>query len=144
MSIIVTPYNNDRIFHRGGNSAGTDFMTTWRATANCTSLCASIMAVSGLCWNIVPNTGGCDPYYAKCYETLSTLPLNGIRVAFASQYGTTNMDPGLPQITPITNISACLGLYFFIHCDLFLGKVSTPNINSETERGRARTSEIEI
>ena len=53
------------------------------------------------------HSGG-DPHYAKCYDSNSPSPLNGIRFAFVSQIGTTNIDPSLPEMTPITNVSACM------------------------------------
>ncbi len=66
------------------------------------------MLPSGLCDLVAYNTYGCDPYYVKCYDTDSVSPLNGIRVALPSQIGTTGLDPALPQVSPITNVTACL------------------------------------
>ena len=53
------------------------------------------------------HTGG-DPHFAKCYDSNTPSPLNGTRLAFVSQVGTTDIDPSLPEMTPITNVSACL------------------------------------
>ena len=55
-------------------------------------------------------TPNIDPYYAKCYDGISPSPLNDRRSSFVSQLGTTAIDSSLPQITPVTNVSACLGM----------------------------------
>ncbi len=77
---------------------------------NCTNLCIVMMRPDGM--TIGPSSYGWDPQYAKCYRTDNAIPMNGIRLAFPSQIGTTDVDPLVPQITPITNVSACEG----IHC----------------------------
>ena len=77
--------------------------------------------LGGLCDVTSPNTEGCDPMYAKCYEGVSSqnMPLNGIRFAFQSQTGTSDYDPAVPQITPVTNISACLSTVFYYFKEIF-------------------------
>ena len=40
-------------------------------------------------------------------QLISFKPLNSIRFAFPSQEGTPNVDPLLPQRTPLTTVSAC-------------------------------------
>ena len=92
-----------RIFHRAGDGS-TDYHTMYRTTFNCTAHCQSVMTAGGLGGL---HSGG-DPHYAKCYDSVTPAPLNGIRVAFPSQLNTWGIDPALPQITPITNVSACL------------------------------------
>ena len=100
--------------YRGGGDDSTDWVTTYRDTTNCSEMCASVMIVDGL-GAYPPNPAAAyDPHYIKCYDAGSPMPLNGIRVAFVSQMGTTNVDPGLPQIFPITNITACMRTNFAI------------------------------
>lgn len=50
---------------------------------------------------------GSWPQYMKCYDSNSIEPLNGLRVAFPSQTGTTDIDPIIPQM-PIGNSSFCM------------------------------------
>ena len=106
---------------RGGGSDGDHeyVVSNIRDTSSCEAFCNSLMVAGGVGWDAGGNTWGEDPYYIKCFDNETALPLNGIRVAFASQFGTTNIDPALPGVTPYTNMSACMRMtcyllsYFF-------------------------------
>lgn len=95
--------NPCRVHHLGGD-APTDYHAIYSKTVNCSFLCANLMMTGGL-WGL--HSGG-DPHYVKCFDSNTPSPPNGVRVAFVSQLGTTNVDPDLPQATPITNVSACM------------------------------------
>ena len=93
-------------------------ITLYRNTSSCFAWCSSVMVTGGLAYTPSPNSYGFDPLYAKCYTGVTSAPPNGIRLAFPSQMGTSAYDPAVPQITPITNVSACLGkilLYYAWH-----------------------------
>ncbi len=76
-------------------------------------MCSSVMQLGGAANPTVPNTLGEDPYYVRCYDAYNPNPLNGIRAAFVSQTGTTNIDPELPQVDSIYNVTACLRVFAF-------------------------------
>ena len=96
-----------RALYRGGDGSE-DWATQYRDPASCQAFCVSVMQPSSIVSATIPNSWGADPYYVRCYNSSSGAPPNGIRVAFTSQINTAELDPSLPQITPITNISACL------------------------------------
>ncbi len=58
--------------------------------------------------------GSADPHYAKCYDASSSTPLNGIRIAFSSQIGTSGIDPALPGPIAVGNVTACLRMKFIV------------------------------
>ncbi len=93
--------------HRGGSGGGADYFKVY---VNCTGFCVRVMAAGSLESPVYP---ACDPHFASCSDGLATAPLNGRRVAFPSQYGTSQMDPSLSATTPITNVTACLRMIFF-------------------------------
>ncbi len=105
--------SNRRIVQRAGD-ASTDWMTIYRSTTNCESFCASVMQFGGATEAGAPNTYGGHPYYAKCFNWSSATPSNGVRVAFTSQIGTTDIDPSIPQMFPVTNVSACLSILILL------------------------------
>ncbi len=55
---------------------------------------------------------GVKPYYAKCYNISGDPPANKIRFAFASQSGTTDMDPAVPEWN-VYNRTSCWRIYRF-------------------------------
>ncbi len=58
------------------------------------------------------NTGWlAHPYYVRCFDSENATPLNGRRVQYASQQGTTEVDPALPQMIPYTNQTLCMSKY---------------------------------
>ena len=107
-----------RALYRGGDVTD-DWATIYRNSSSCHAFCVSVMQPSSLVSASIPNSWGADPYYVKCYNSSSGTPPNGIRVAFTSQINTAEMDPSLQQITPITNISACLRMQNYRKCYYF-------------------------
>jgi len=110
-----------RIIHRGGGLDGGDYIGQGSGSS-CATFCNERMQVNALdAAAYCPN-----PFYLKCYDALSFGPLNGIRIAFSSQVGTTLIDSGLPQMTPYNNVSACMRMHdnFFGFCffDWFIRK----------------------
>ncbi len=100
-----------RIMHRGGGNSGGDWVMSYHSCttncSDCTGFCKKMMAYNTLDGYSPPNDNA-NPYYAKCYDAISPTPKNGIRFAFLSQLGTTDIDPSLPQAIPYTNVNACL------------------------------------
>ncbi len=98
-----------RVLHRGapgipGPFAGYNWPGWFlNGVQDCESLCNTGMQAESM-----DCSGGCGahPFYLKCFNALSPTPLNGKRVAFASQVGTTGLDPELLQM-PIGNSSIC-------------------------------------
>ena len=83
--------------------------------SNCLDVCTRRMAAdSWSCWSGAPcGGGGWNIYHVKCLDATSIVPINGKRFAFVSQLGTTGLDPDFGQMTPYTNISACLRKIFY-------------------------------
>ncbi len=110
----LTPSRPVRIAHRGGGLKINDWILHINLT-NCIEFCQRIMQSGTLCGEQgrAPSGYACHPYYAKCFDTITSQPLNGRRIAWPSQDGTTDLDPGLPQITPITNWTACVRMSVF-------------------------------
>ena len=104
---------NYREHWRCGGTNGDCWYTASKNMASCTTLCQDIMLTVGVGCSVAPNAGGHDPYYAKCYDAVAPTPLNSIRVQYASQVGSADVDPELPQTTPITNVSACLRMHSY-------------------------------
>ena len=99
-----------RIAHRGGGAEGGDWMTvtSWEAT-NCSKMCTSLLGYNRLstcCAEAVP-------FHIKCFEAESLWPMNGRRFQFASQIATASTDPALPELIPVTNITACMRMEKF-------------------------------
>ncbi len=46
----------------------------------------------------------------KCFASQSSTPLNGIRLGFASQVATTDIDPNLPQMN-VSDYEGCYGIF---------------------------------
>ena len=105
-SVSIIRTGNLRQVNRGGGQDGAEWYVTWKGLINCTSYCNAAMQPEGLC-----TASPCDPFYAHCYDALGIQALNGKRAAFPSQLGTTDLDPALPQITPVTNFSACMRMF---------------------------------
>ena len=104
MSVVSSGW---RSVKRGGGSDGDHEYVGSRDTSSCNAFCNMMMMAGGVGWESGGNTRGEDPYHIKCYDAFGTFPLNGVRVAFPSQLGTTNIDPALPKATPMTNVTAC-------------------------------------
>ena len=98
----VTPM---RLVRRGGG-----FQTYYYSSfSNCSSFCGIRMQPQSV-WTPNPPSGvGDDLYYMKCFEALSSIPLNEIRLGFTSQVGTSGIDPALPQMN-ISDFDACVGI----------------------------------
>ena len=95
-----------RMAHRGGGT-NVEWLATSPTGQNCSALCLFRMQPEYFeCSS--PCSYGCHPHYLKCYEAISPKPLNTLRLAFPSQIATSDMDASVPQITPYTNITACL------------------------------------
>ena len=79
---------------------------------NCTAFCRERTGYN--CWD------GVDPpnalnYYLKCYEVVTDLPLNHLRMAFLSQIGSTDIDPIIPEMS-LGNYSFCISIkLIFLH-----------------------------
>ena len=83
---------------RGGGPGAPDWLSGKSGAINCTQWCSWIECLN--CSTIMnPGSGGLvvPARYAKCYERSFTNPKNNQRYAFASQVGTTEIDPALPQ-----------------------------------------------
>jgi len=78
--------------------------------------------------SVAPCGAGCHPYHVKCLDATSTVPIYGIRFSFVSQLGSSEIDPAYEQMSPYTNISACLRM-LFLH---FLS-ISFLTMNSDYE-----------
>ncbi len=110
---IFSPSSLYRLAHRGGGFNGGDWISIWRSAVNCSSVCTNCMLPGGLQYAAYPNTQGFDPYYLKCFDARSSAPMNTRRLQLPSQEQTAQLDPNLPQIIPITNVSACLRMLIF-------------------------------
>ena len=105
---MTEPYGTLRLIETGGGPGGADILTARSGASNCQQHCSWLSTVGYF-------EGGYEAvskaYYSKCYETISSTPLNGIRIAFPSQIGSTGIDPALPQNFPIVNGTvACYGI----------------------------------
>jgi len=87
------------------------------AGSSCDSFCAYRMNADSFCCGAMPNGCGCSPYHLKCFNASGVTPLNRRRVAFQSQDGTNEIDPSIPQMTPFTNVTACLRMLHFQNRD---------------------------
>ncbi len=105
-------HSANRIVHRGGGLVPGDWFVGNRGATNCSTLCKNVMLAGGLNGVGFPNTYGGDPHFVKCLDALGAAPLNGVRVQYASMESTTGVDPQLPQMTPVTNVLACLRMRF--------------------------------
>ncbi len=78
-----------RRLHRGGGGNSNDWLRLITAAENCTELCFYGMKFDGfeINWYDGQYTGY-DPFYLKCFEASSVIPLNGLRLQSASQVGT--------------------------------------------------------
>ncbi len=95
---------NQRNFVRGGGGEPIEWVILNTAPGNtCLSFCLDMMKEAPVCGG-----GYCAALYAKCYDAISPTPLNGIRVAFPSQIGTSGIDPLLPLSLDYRNITRCL------------------------------------
>ncbi len=98
------------------------------AALNCSQLCYYAMLPGGAMlyhdtlgdrpnWNQLPivDADAAHADYAKCYSSSSnsTTPPNKTRFQFASQLGTSAIDPALPK-TNASDWKSCLGLHQFI------------------------------
>ena len=97
-----------RLLRRGGG-----FDSYYYATfSNCSSFCALRMQPQSM-WTSTPPSGfGDDPQFLRCFDVEKQTPLNGIRFAFVSQLGTTELDPDLPRMNA-TDFKGCLGMIKF-------------------------------
>ncbi len=80
-----------RAIHRGGGADQNDWIKAVGGPSGCSGVCPALLKPGVFCV-AAPNTVGCDTEYAACYETSINVS-NGIRVAMASQVGTTDLDP---------------------------------------------------
>ena len=96
--------------HRGGANPK-DYMANYANADTCSRLCERAMNGSGA--HVCPPYCGYDSYYAKCFDGLAPTPLNNIRLAFASQFGTNEIDPDLPQMQ-VGNVTACMRMNLYI------------------------------
>ena len=87
------------------------------------------MNYDALCGVNVPlgYDANCSPYYLKCFDASASSPINQLRIQFPSQESTMLFDPAIPQMTPVTNVSACLRVqkYLFLK---FESKITINNI----------------
>ncbi len=103
-----------RNLYRGGgldgtsNSGSTDYISTNKNVSSCEAFCYSVMKAGGL--GATPYIS--DPYFVKCFDVYTSTPLNGRTIAFASQIGTTGVDPSLPSISNLTDTSLCKRIIF--------------------------------
>ncbi len=102
---------NKRMLERGGGAdIKEEYPARGHASENCSQLCKDGMTWGGLCnwwWSLPDYSGYCLPHYFKCIEASAANPLNGLRIQFASQVSTLNIDPLIPQMN-ITDSFACL------------------------------------
>ncbi len=103
-----------RLLDRGGGryESGGDSLADGSGNS-CLDMCRTRMNYSGLAPLV-------SPFHTKCYDAVSFSPLNGLRVAFSSQEGTSDIDPAVPQMTPYENVSACLRRAFYINYILYI------------------------
>ncbi len=104
MSIPCIIYSG-RIVHRGGGADVSEWLAAKNGATNCYTFCNATMRPQGM-----RQPGDlCDPHFVKCYENATSgSPPNSKRFAFPSQIGTSQIDPALPQMLPITAVNACL------------------------------------
>ncbi len=94
-----------RLLRRGGG-----FDSYYYGThSNCTSFCSIRMQPQSVWTNVPPSGLGDDPQYMKCFDVVTSTPLNGIRLSFASQVGANAIDPFLPQMN-ISDFNGCTGI----------------------------------
>ena len=97
-----------RIQDRGGGQ-WVEFGYEWLAAgggSTCQSLCQYRMQQNSLA--ACDYDCGANPHNIKCWDASSINPLNGRRISFPSQEGTTAIDPLVPIIIPYTNWTACI------------------------------------
>ena len=96
-----------RTIETGGGAGGDDLLVLRSSTSNCDSLCSWLETVGYFDSCCI---GSSPAYYAKCFDAVASSPLNGRRLAFPSQIGTTSIDPSLPAMnTP--NITSCRRMF---------------------------------
>ena len=96
---VSTQWSNPLVIqlHRGGGSTGGDYLASG---PNCSTFYTNKMGSNLM--------AGVDPYYLKCYDATASSPLNTVRLQHISQLQTMDYAPELPQMLPVTNVSACL------------------------------------
>ena len=104
LKVIVTiicnpPVTGGRVVRRAGGY-GTHYQGGW---PDCKAWCNAKMTPFGACCG---PTEACDPYHIRCFDSQIPSPSNGLRVAFASQIGTTAVDPALSQMN-ISDTQSC-------------------------------------
>ncbi len=94
VSIIFTHFSAERGINRvvertGGG--GTEFVASLSGAKNCSQFCKYVKGggVLDCCVATI--------FYAKCFNEAGAVPSNWLRVAFASQIGTTDLDPSYPN-----------------------------------------------
>ena len=80
---------------RGGGADGADMLNSYSGAFTCEGFC-NYFEGGALTDSCCPATSVI--YYAKCYNSSSAIPLNGVRFAFASQIGTIDLDPALARM----------------------------------------------
>ncbi len=98
-----------RFVSRGGGPGGTD-------SGFISSYCPGCATCADYCLLLKTGTFGHGvyrfPYYAKCYSRSDGTPPNRVRVSFASQSGTVDLDPALPRLNS-SNSSSCWRMISF-------------------------------
>ena len=91
---------NDRIISNGGGNGTQDLVTIFSGAKNCEEHCSWFEGAGYFDSNAVAIA---KAYYSKCFERLTSQPLNGRRIAFLSQVGTMDIDPALPRNFGVVN-----------------------------------------
>ncbi len=109
-----------RILHRSGGPESPDLICQGSSGSTCQTFCTTRMNYDSLCGANVPlgYDSNCSPYYLKCFDASASSPINQLRIQFPSQESTQLFDPAIPQMIPVTNVSACLRVQIFIHLNL--------------------------
>ncbi len=100
------------LFWRTPCRIGNDYACHGATTSSWEAFCSNLEA-GGLIDTSYSGASVPTAYYAKCYNESGAGPLNYIRFAYASQIGTTNLDPELPRMNQInrTNCRRILQLF---------------------------------
>ncbi len=108
--------DNRRALLRTGCPENPDTHCGGPSGPTCLTFCTARMQYDSIGGANVPSgyLALCAPYYMKCFDAVAPWPLNTLRIQFPSQESTNGVDSSIPQMVPVTNVTACLRMTFEI------------------------------
>ncbi len=99
-----TSFGIIRAIENGGGPGPQDLLSTRSEATNCSQLCSWLETVG---YFDSGNTANSKAYFAKCFEAVTLTPLNGKRISFLSQIGSTGIDPDITANIGAVNGTPC-------------------------------------